>query len=131
MRDTVSDETDRTTPASAQVRLFGAAIDPDLPREVRDAAGNWAQAFEGLMVEIKRGDKLLGWPEGQHGLDQSGLDGVAAAGLARYQREPGIDMAGQVVRALQDATIDTFARGRTLAIVLDCLERRGAKPNAP
>jgi hypothetical protein len=118
---------DATAMASTHLRLFKASRDETLPPEVRKAAATWTVAFEELTVEIKRADKVLGWPEGRHGLDQSGQDGVAGAALARYEQAPPIDPA-LVVRAIQDATVDSFARSRTLAIVLTALERKRAKP---
>jgi hypothetical protein len=127
MNDNLAD--DPTATASTQLRLFKASTDPDLPQDVRAAAASWAIAFEGLTVEIKRADKLVGWPAGRHGLDQSGQDGVAGAALAWYDRAPGDDRVAAVVRAIQDATIDTLARGRALSIVLTALERMG-KPDA-
>ena len=119
---------DATATASTQLRLIEASSDETLPPEVRKAAATWAVAFEGLTVEIKRADALLGWPAGRHGLDQSGQDGVAGAALAWYEGAPGDDRVAAVVRAIQDATLDSFARSRTLAIVLGALERKGEKP---
>ncbi len=112
---------ERTTRTHA--RLFEAAEHPH--HEVRDAAASWAVAFQELTVEIRRAEKILG-PASLLGLDRSGQDGVAAHGLARYQRAPPIDPA-LVVRAIQDATIDCLARSRTLSVVLDVLERKEAK----
>jgi hypothetical protein len=104
-----------------------ASTNKKLPPEVRAVAASWTLASRGLTFELKRAEALLGWPVGQHGLYQSGLDGVADAALARYGRTPPIDSA-LVVRALEDATVDTLARSRTLGIVLGALEKSSKKP---